>query len=104
MPTLTFIHSDGRRQVVEADAGSSVMQAAMAEGIEAILAECGGNAMCATCHVHVVEDTGAALPAMSPDEDALLDGTAAPRRPDSRLGCQLPAVDGLVLLLPDRQA
>jgi len=103
MPVLTFVHPDGSRQPVEADDGGSVMQAATAEGIEEILAECGGNCMCATCHVYVEDAQLASLPAMSPDEDALLEGTAAPRRPNSRLSCQLPAQEGLVLHLPDRQ-
>ena len=103
MPSITFIHPEGRRQEIEADAGSTVMQAATAEGLEEILAECGGNCMCATCHVYVVEDTAGALPPPTADEDALLDGTAAERRPNSRLSCQLPASDGLVLELPERQ-
>jgi 2Fe-2S ferredoxin len=103
MPSITFLHPDGRRQDIEADDGSTVMQAATSEGLEEILAECGGNCMCATCHVYVIEDPAGALPPPTPDEDALLDGTAAERRPNSRLSCQLPAIDGLVLQLPDRQ-
>jgi 2Fe-2S ferredoxin len=103
MPTITFVHPDGRQQEVEADEGSTVMQAAMNEGIEEILAECGGNCMCATCHVYVDPDQLGELPEMGPDEEALLDGTAAERRPNSRLSCQLPASQGLVLHLPDRQ-
>ncbi|TDH64486.1 (2Fe-2S)-binding protein [Dankookia rubra] len=103
MPSITFIHPDGRRQEIEADDGSSVMQAAIAEGLEEILAECGGNCMCATCHVYVIEDSAGALPPPTQDEDALLDGTAAERRPNSRLSCQLPASEGLVLELPERQ-
>ena len=79
------------------------MQAATAEGLEEILAECGGNGMCATCHVYVEPGQLAALPAMTADEDALLEGTAAERRPNSRLSCQLPATERLVLHLPDRQ-
>ena len=104
MPKLLFLHPDGRRQEVEADPGSTVMQAATAEALDEILAECGGNGMCATCHVYVLEDPSGALPPPTPDEDALLDGTAAERRPTSRLSCQLPASDGLVLQLPDRQS
>ena len=106
MPSIIFIHPDGRRQQVEASAGESAMQAATREDISGILAECGGNAMCATCHVYVDEGWLGRLPAMGGDEDALLDGAAAERRPNSRLSCQISLAsgfDGLVLSLPDRQ-
>jgi 2Fe-2S ferredoxin len=106
MPSIIFIHPDGSRQPIEANAGESAMQAATRHDISGILAECGGNAMCATCHVYVDEDWLARLPAMSSDEDALLDGAAAERRTNSRLSCQIKLaadLDGLVLNLPDRQ-
>ncbi len=103
MPKITYVHPDGAREELEIDEGTSVMQGATSQGIEGIVAECGGNCMCATCHVYVEEAQLGSLPAMSPDENALLEGTAAPRRPNSRLSCQLPARDGLVLHLPDRQ-
>lgn len=100
MPMLSFRHPDGREQAVQAAAGSTVMMAALAEGIAEILAECGGNAMCATCHVYVLAGE---VPPPSADEAALLEGTAAERRPTSRLSCQLAARDGLVIGLPERQ-
>jgi ferredoxin, 2Fe-2S len=106
MPSIIFIHPDGRRQQIEASAGESAMQAATRQDISGILAECGGNAMCATCHVYVDEDWLARLPAIGGDEDALLDGAAAERRSNSRLSCQIKLaadLDGLVLSLPDRQ-
>ena len=106
MPIINFIHSDGRHERVEANAGESAMAAAIRHGIDGILAECGGNAMCATCHVYAGEDWLTRLPPMADDEDALLDGTAAERLANSRLSCQLKvtaALDGLVLRLPDRQ-
>jgi ferredoxin, 2Fe-2S len=106
MTSITFIHPDGREQRIPIDVGESAMQAATRQDIDGILAECGGNAMCATCHVYVDENWLPRLPAMGDDEDALLDGTAAERRANSRLSCQLKLsadLDGLILRLPERQ-
>ena len=46
MPAITFIHPDGKSDRVETAGGESVMQAATRHGLDGILAECGGNAMC----------------------------------------------------------
>ena len=106
MTSITFVHPDGREQCIAVDADESAMQAATRQDINGILAECGGNAMCATCHVYVDEDWLARLPAMGGDEDALLDGAAAERQANSRLSCQIKLaadLNGLILSLPDRQ-
>ncbi|MGO4713845.1 2Fe-2S iron-sulfur cluster-binding protein [Bradyrhizobium sp. 2TAF24] len=106
MTTITLIHPDGQVQAIDVGSDESTMQAATRHGITEIVAECGGNAMCATCHVYVDDAWASRLPAMSDDEDALLDGAAAERLPTSRLSCQLkitPDLVGLVLRLPDRQ-
>ena len=106
MPSITFVHPDGRAQRIEASNGESAMQAATRQDINGILAECGGNAMCATCHVYVDEAWLGRLPPMSEAENALLDGAAAERLANSRLACQIELVaelDGLVLRLPERQ-
>ena len=106
MPTITFIGPDNRSERVEAELGESAMLAATKHGLDGIVAECGGNAMCATCHVYVDDQWIARLAAVSDEEDALLDGTASERQLNSRLSCQIritPELDGLVLRLPERQ-
>ena len=106
MPNIVFVHPDGAREELEIDEGTSVMQGATSQGIEGIVAECGGNCMCATCHVYVEQSQLSLLPAMSEEEDALLDGTASERLPNSRLSCQIqatPELDGLTVTLPERQ-
>jgi 2Fe-2S ferredoxin len=106
MTTITFINPDGSERRIAVATGESAMQAATRHDIGGILAECGGNAMCATCHVYVDDAWSSRLPAMADDEDALLDGTTAERRPNSRLSCQIKPsadLDGLILRLPERQ-
>jgi ferredoxin, 2Fe-2S len=107
MIRITFIHPDNRSEQVEAENTTSVMLAALTHGIDGIVAECGGNAVCATCHVYVDEAWAGKLDPVGADEDGLLDGTASERRPNSRLSCQIkvtPALDGLVVRLPERQS
>ena len=106
MPTITFIHPNGRAERVEAEIGDSAMRAAIVHGLDGIVGECGGSAVCATCHVCVDDAWIARLAAVGDDEDALLDGAACERQPNSRLSCQIkitPELDGLALRLPERQ-
>jgi ferredoxin, 2Fe-2S len=106
MPTIIFIHPDHRSERIDATAGDSVMQIATGNGIDGIVAECGGNAMCATCHVYVDDGWIPRLVSMSEEEDELLSGVAAERLPNSRLSCQIkvtPELDGLIVRLPERQ-
>jgi ferredoxin, 2Fe-2S len=106
MPTITFIHPDHRAERAEAEIGDSAMRAALLQGVDGIVAECGGSALCATCHVYVDDKWISRLVGVGDDEDALLDGTASERRANSRLSCQIkitPELDGLVLRLPERQ-
>ena len=106
MPTIVFIHPDNRSESIDAVVGESAMQVATGNGIDEIVAECGGNAMCATCHVYVDENWIGRLAAMGDEENALLDGVATERQPGSRLSCQIKieqGLDGLVLRLPERQ-
>jgi ferredoxin, 2Fe-2S len=106
MPRVTYISQDEKATTLDIAVGTSVMQAAVFNGVDGITAECGGSCMCATCHVYVSEDMMALTPPMEADEDAMLEGTASERRPTSRLSCQLvvtPEMDGLVVRLPETQ-
>jgi 2Fe-2S ferredoxin len=106
MTTVTFIHSNGRADPVEAEIGDSAMRAAIVHGIEGIVAECGGSLVCATCHVYVDDAWIGRVGPVGDDEDELLAGAAAERQAGSRLSCQIkitPELDGLVLRLPERQ-
>ena len=97
MPKLIVTTREGEERELEGDAGLSVMEVIRDNGIDELLALCGGCCSCATCHVHVDPAFTDKLPAMSPDEDDLLDSSDE-RDATSRLSCQIqmtPALDGL---------
>ena len=106
MPRVTYIDTAGKETTLDIAEGTSVMQAAVLNGIDGITAECGGSCMCATCHVYVRDDQLAKTPPMVDDEDAMLEGTASERLPNSRLSCQIKMrleFDGLRVTLPEEQ-
>ncbi|MBD1551520.1 2Fe-2S iron-sulfur cluster-binding protein [Pseudomonas typographi] len=100
MPNAIFVLPDGQRESVEVANGTHLMRAAVNHGIHAIVGDCGGSAACATCHVYVQEPWLQRLPAPSATEDQLLEATASPRQPNSRLSCQIQmsdALDGIII-------
>ena len=106
MPTVTYQPAEGPPSVIDAPLGATARDVALANDVEGIIGECGGQAMCASCHVYVEEPFLALLPAIEDDEDAMLDSTASPRLPGSRLSCQIrltEELDGLILRLPKEQ-
>ena len=103
---VRLVEPDGSAHDIECAVGQSLMRAATDAGIDAIKADCGGLMTCATCHVIVAAEWSSRLPPPSADEEAMLDMTAAPRRPTSRLSCQIDlteALDGLTAGLPETQ-
>lgn len=103
MPKVTYVQPDGTEMIVDAEAGASVMRTAVSSGVPGIVAECGGSAMCATCHVYVDPRDRAALPEMLAVEDEMLDCTAAEREAGSRLSCQLPVSADIRVRIPETQ-
>jgi 2Fe-2S ferredoxin len=104
--TLTLHTAQGQPLHITGRTGKSLMQAAVAAGVDGIAADCGGCLTCATCHVVVDGEWAARLPVASTDEQAMLDMTATPREATSRLSCQIEltaALDGLSVRLPATQ-
>jgi 2Fe-2S ferredoxin len=106
VPKVTFRQPSGESQTVQADSDVSLMSAAFNNSVDGIVAECGGHAMCATCHVYVDLEWLSRLPGMDEVEDELLDDAASPRSDRSRLSCQLVLtddMDGIVVEIPESQ-
>jgi ferredoxin, 2Fe-2S len=92
MAQLIVTNRAGEEHAIQIDGGNSVMEVIRDHGITDLSALCGGCCACATCHVYVDEAFAARLPAISADEDALLDGSMH-RTANSRLSCQLNLTD-----------
>lgn len=103
MTTVTFLLPDGTAQAVDASGCATLMHAAMAGNVAGMECECGGQLICATCQVYVEPEWRDRLPPASPDEQDMIGDLAVEVRPESRLACQLPAPDGLVVRVPARQ-
>ena len=109
MQTTIEIHliaHDGAQRTIQARVGQSLMRAAVDAGEEGIAADCGGCLNCATCHVIVDAGWADRVGPLLDDEGYMLEMTAAPQQPTSRLSCQIPldeTLDGLVVQLPDKQ-
>ncbi|ASY64868.1 Ferredoxin, 2Fe-2S [Sinorhizobium sojae CCBAU 05684] len=106
MIKVTYVAHDGTETTVEAEEGTSVMQAAVSHDVEGIVGECGGSMMCATCHCYVDRAWQDRATPRSEDETDMLEGAASEVTERSRLSCQIKldkSLDGLVVHLPEEQ-
>lgn len=105
MSEITFRQPDGQTQECQIESGISLMELAVKNNVDGIIAECGGAAACATCHVYLGAGWQGKLPAISPTETDMLE-FAVGVRPESRLSCQIPVSDtmaGLTVDVPESQ-
>ena len=105
MPIIHYIEADGSEYEADVSVGSSVMQGAMDNMIDGILAECGGICRCGTCHCYVDEQWLDKVGVAEGAEKELLEAVADMAQA-SRLSCQIEVteeLDGLVVRLPATQ-
>ena len=103
MTKITFVDAAGQSRTIDAEDGSTVMEAALKNSVPGIEAECGGA--CATCHVYVDDAWMERLGKPEQMEEDMLD-FAFDVRPNSRLSCQIkvrPEIDGLTVSTPEKQ-
>ncbi len=102
-----ILHSADGQQAYDIDVpeGWTLMEGARQEGVEGIVADCGGGAICGTCHVKVRREWLERLMEPEPSEAALL--TIVPETSEcSRLACQIPMepeMDGIEVDIPSEQ-
>jgi 2Fe-2S ferredoxin len=105
MALASFILADGSTTQLQVDPGVSLMEAARDEGLPGIVAECGGGAICGTCHVIVAPAWFDRLPPPDATERALVE-FAPESDPCSRLSCQIimdDTLDGIEVTVPSEQ-
>ena len=106
MPVIKYIDAQDKETDLEIENGWSVMEGAIDNELDGIVAECGGGMSCATCHVYVDPDWLTRLPEADEAELDMLEHTAAERKSNSRLSCQIQVsndLDGLVVRMPEIQ-
>jgi 2Fe-2S ferredoxin len=91
---INVLSRDGKRFLIEAEEDSVLMQALRNNGGDELVALCGGQMSCATCHVYIDLAFADRLPPMSENEDDLLNCSDY-RKTESRLSCQVPCIAAL---------
>jgi len=105
MPKIIYHGLDGTRHEVDVPVGNTIMEGAIDNDIDGIVAECGGACACATCHSYIAEDWLQRIKPMDDMEDAMLD-SALDRRDNSRLTCQIEVtgeLEGLEVIVADNE-
>ena len=101
MIKVNFVSASGEITTCEGEAGESVMEVAVNNGIPGILAECGGGCACGTCCVFVSEDWADRTGTAAELERAMLEDQGI-EVSSARLSCQIAlsaALDGLTVRL-----
>ncbi|MCE4268444.1 2Fe-2S iron-sulfur cluster-binding protein [Rhodococcus qingshengii] len=88
MPNIVYHLPDGTSSRIDVAPGQSVKDGSVNNNLVGIVAECGGNCSCGTCHVHLAKEYEGFFADVSDEEKEVLeflDGVDD----ESRLACQL---------------
>ncbi|MBS7708130.1 2Fe-2S iron-sulfur cluster-binding protein [Chelatococcus asaccharovorans] len=102
MVKVNVVDPKGRIHTIEANEGEPLMHSIRDAGLP-MLASCGGNCACATCHVLVPAEIANVFTDRSEAEIELLQDSDYFQEPLSRLACQMivvEAIDGITIEIP----
>lgn len=105
MPEITIFDRSGEKKNIDLSMGGSLMEALRDNGYDDIVAICGGNCSCATCHVYIDHLNQDSLQLPSEDEQILIDSLSH-SQPNSRLSCQIEineSLSGSVIHIPPEE-
>jgi len=101
MAKIVYVDVNGERHDCDVANGLSVMEGAIQNDIDGILAICGGSCACSTCHSYIDENWLERVGRPGDIEDDTLE-LAQDRQENSRLTCQIEVtdeLDGLVVVV-----
>lgn len=105
MIEVTFVQPDGEAATYYGRVGETLMDVALDNGVQGILAQCGGGCTCCTCHGYIDTAFLQHLPNPRNDEVDMLEYAWQPKS-NSRLLCQIPlstSLQGVRVCVPARQ-
>jgi len=86
---LNIIDKTGKKDTIEAEEGQIIREAVMDKLAPTMYGLCGGNCICATCHVYVDEETFKKLEAADENEIETMETNDIELKKNSRLSCQI---------------
>jgi ferredoxin, 2Fe-2S len=105
MVKITYVSADGEARTIAAKPGQTLMEAAVKNGVEQIVGECGGSCACGTCRIYIPDEWRAATGEASGMEKDML-GFVAEEELSARLSCQIVVreeLDCLIVGMPESQ-
>ena len=105
MALIKYIDANGGEFEHQVEVGATVMQGAVDNMVDGIIAECGGACSCATCHCYIDDAWYERVGEPDDMEKDMIECAPEPRK-TSRLSCQITVteeLDGLVVHLPESQ-